>query len=110
MLGPDAKARDWSTAKMEEIKSLIFKAVIPSNMALREQRLRELVVRFENQEGWVWRRDEDLRKLNDHFRQLTYGVDGETTKLTEDNARGSLEQVCCLQFLISLFVPVRAAT
>ena len=94
--GPDGEKRDFPTSKMGQIDKLIGKAVIPSCIALRKQKLRELVIRFENRAGWEWRRNEDLQKLNNYFHYLTYGIDGQTAQLTEDNARGSLEQVCVL--------------
>ena len=108
MLGPDGIPRESSYSKMGQIESMIRMAAIPSNLRKREQRLRELVVRFENREnreGWVWMRNEDLRKLNDYFQQSTYGVDGDTDELTENNARGSLEKVrVSLSSVFSLFV------
>ena len=54
----------------------------------------------------MWTRNEDLRKVNNPWKQLTYSVDGFAPELTEDNARGSLEQVRVLMFPCRLvFLP-----
>ena len=98
--GPDAKKRDWSTSKPEAIDSIIRKAIVPSKLQRLQRSLKELVVSFENQEGWVWTRKENLRQFNNDFKQMCYGLDGYTTQLTEENARGTLEQVRRLLFPI----------